>query len=182
MWWRVSLSVVLVLALLAGTGFAVIMAAYPLRYRDYITESATEFDIEPNIIASLIRAESGFDKNAKSHRGAVGLMQLLPSTADWIAQKNGESAEFDLTDPETNIRLGTMYLRYLFDRFVDLRTVLIAYNAGEGNVAKWLSDPNFAIKKEDGSSILLTSPFPATNAYVDRILGARWIYRLRLRS
>ncbi|MCL2586889.1 MAG: lytic transglycosylase domain-containing protein [Firmicutes bacterium] len=168
MWWKATIVVILTICFLFGMGFAIILAAYPLKHQDAIKSASTEFDIEPDLIASIIRAESGFRHNVISSKGAVGLMQLMPSTARWIAQSN----DIDLTDPETNIRLGTKYLRYLFDRFGDLRTVLIAYNAGEGKVAGWL--------KEKGLTTLETSPYPATNAYVERVLGSRWIYRLRL--
>ena len=154
--------------MLVGMGFAIIIAAYPLRYSDEIKSASAEFNIEPDLIASIIRAESGFRRDAVSPKGAIGLMQLLPSTAQWIS---GE--EVDLKDPAVNIRVGAMYLRYLFDKFGDLRTVLIAYNAGEGKVSGWL--------KEKGLTTLENSPYPATNAYVERVLGARWIYRFRLR-
>jgi len=170
MWWKSFLIILVGVLVLFGTGIAVVFAAYPIKYRGEILSAAKEFDIEPDLIAAIIRAESGFKSDAISPRGAVGLMQLLPSTARWISKAENP----DLTDPQTNIRLGTMYLRYLLDRFDDLKTALIAYNAGPGKTAAWL--------KEKGVAALDNSPYPETNAYVKRVLGSRWIYRIRIGS
>jgi len=166
--WKIVAAVCLGIVLILATGVGIIFAAYPLRYGDDIRAASVEFGIEADLIASIIRAESGFDRRARSNKGAVGLMQLLPSTAEWISKES----DLDLMDPETNIRVGTMYFRYLMDRFGDVRTALMAYNAGPNKVAGWL--------KQKGLTTLETSPYPATNAYVDRVMGARWIYRIRL--
>jgi len=166
---------------LAGvTAMAIIIIAYPLRYEDEIMMASARFDIEPDLIASIIRAESNFKHDAISSRGAGGLMQIMPATARFIGDKIGiERGHDKLFDPETNIILGTAYLRYLIDKFDDIRTVLFAYNAGEGKVATWLTMDDFS-EEQDGRRILITSPYPASNAYVDRVLGSRWVYRFRI--
>jgi len=143
--------------------------AYPLNHKSIIKKHGEEFNIDPVLIASVIKAESNFKTDAVSKKGAVGLMQIMPSTADYIAKKMNVD-EFDLKNPNDNIRIGTFYLRYLFDRFGDMRTVLMAYNAGEGNVTRWL----------DGRVRLDTCPYPETNAYVDRVINAMNYYKFRL--
>ena len=142
--------------------------AFPLRYKDDIKRAAGEFCVDPVLVAAVIRAESNFDARATSAKGARGLMQLLPSTAEFVAGLVSMDA-YELENSRDNIRLGTAYLRYLFDKFGDTRTVLIAYNAGEGNVVRWLGD----------GDVLTGSPFPETNAYVERVLNAMNYYRLR---
>ena len=141
---------------------------FPLKYKSEINAVAKETGISPALIASVIRAESNFNKNAVSTKGAVGLMQIKPSTAEYIA-KLENYGDYDLNNPSDNIKLGTFYLRYLFDKFGDLKTVIIAYNAGEGNVMRWL----------DGTDRLVTSPFSETNAYVQKVLNAMNFYKFR---
>ena len=130
--------------------------------------AAKTYAVDPVLVASVINAESGFDKTKVSPKQAVGLMQLLPSTA--AAMAPGE--EIDLFDPTTNITLGVKYLAYLIGKFGDIDTALFAYNAGEGNVARWLS--------EQGKTKLTTCPFKATNAYVDKIKKSLKYYRGRI--
>ena len=141
---------------------------YPLRYRSEIADAAQTYNIDPALIASIINAESSFDKDKVSPKQAIGLMQLLPSTA--AALTNQE--EIDLFDPGTNIILGVKYLSYLIKKFNDIDTALFAYNAGEGNVARWLSEAN--------TSKLNTCPYKETNAYVVKIKKSLKYYRGRI--
>lgn len=140
---------------------------YPLKYQSEIITAAKTYQIDPVLIASIINAESGFDKNKVSPKNAIGLMQLLPSTAESISKD-----EIDLYDPATNITLGTKYLAYLIKKFNDIDTALFAYNAGEGNVARWLTE-----RKEDKLS---SCPFRETNAYVNKIKKSLKFYRGRI--
>jgi len=159
-----------------GTIFlSTILLVYPLKFRQEIQTASTRFDIEPGVIAAVIRAESGFREQSVSRRGAIGLMQLMPATAMWQAQKIGlDVSEDDIFNPSINILVGTAYLRYLMNRFEDLRTVLIAYNAGEGKASKWLKAESLSTER-NGRRVLLTSPYPETNAYVDKVLNSiRW--------
>jgi len=164
---------------LSGIGVGAYFIRYPLLYKDEITEAAERFDLPPELIASVIRAESRFFRYAWGSSGEVGLMQLMPSTAAWLAIKMGSPGlEKKLNIPRVNITFGVFYLRMLYDRFGDVQTVLIAYNAGPTKAARWLKDPEHATF--DGERyVLRSSPYPSTNAYVDRILNARRHYRWR---
>lgn len=153
---------------LIGTWLLLFNFCFPLKYRQEIIAATKTYHVDPVLVASVINAESGFDKNKVSPKQAVGLMQLLPSTA--AAMK--PDAEIDLFDPATNITLGVKYLAYLIKKFNDTDTALFAYNAGEGNVARWLS--------EQGKTKLTSCPFKATNAYVDKIKKSMKYYRGRI--
>jgi len=144
--------------------------AYPLKYKDEITAAGKEFDVCPALIASVVKAESKFKPDAVSHVGAVGLMQIMPTTAEYIA-KLMPIENYDLENPVDNIRMGTFYLRYLLNRFPDTRTAIMAYNAGEGNVKRWLA--------ENPELYLERTPYAETNAYVDRVFNAMNYYKNR---
>ncbi len=145
---------------------------YPLSYRESVINIAKEYDLPPVLIASVINAESGFNPRAVSSVGAVGLMQLMPDTAKFIAQKNGiVFSENRLIEPEYNITLGTAYIKYLVDIFGDTDTALCAYNAGPTRVKEWLLDPEFS----DGER-LYSTPYKATNYYLTKIKQNITIY------
>ena len=156
--------------------FAVcIKLAYPVRFKNETIKYAAEYGFDSRLILAVIKTESGFNKDAKSGAGALGLMQLLPSTADFIADKieYGKLKDGDLFVPEINIKLGCAYLRYLADKFGVLRLALYAYNAGEGNVASWLINPEYS---RDGES-LYKIPFKETENYYIKVSRAERIYK-----
>ena len=140
---------------------------YPLQYRDTIRNEAQASELDPNLVAAIIYVESRFYAGQKSHAGALGLMQLLPATAQSVAQSLGEE-EVDqdkLLEPERNIRYGTFYFRYLLNRFdQDMDLALAAYNAGETNVDTW--------RREGQTDI----PFPETKEFVRRVHEANEMY------
>jgi len=144
---------------------------YPYPYREVIERYATVFGVDPLLVVAVIRVESKFDPNAVSRRGALGLMQLMPATADWIAPQLGITSltrEMILT-PEVNIRMGAWYLANLgteFDHNQEL--VLAAYNAGRGQVSAWLADGVWSGRYEDVEDI----PFPETRNYVSKVKAA----------
>ena len=141
---------------------AAIRIKYPDTYREAVSFYAAETDLSPSLVFAVICTESGFRPDAVSKKGAVGLMQLLPATAQFVAGKYGfDYLENYLTDPEYNIRSGCYYLRYLFNRFSEEQTVLAAYNAGEGRVREWL--------KEQNCDRLKQIPYPETAAYVEKV-------------
>jgi soluble lytic murein transglycosylase len=142
-------------------------ALYPLRYVDEVREWATTRGLDPALVAAVIRAESRFHPDAVSSRGALGLMQIMPETGRWIAAQIGLSEVEPLCDPELNLRLGTWYLRNLIDRFDDVESALMAYNAGPATVERW---------REQHSD-----PFPETRAYVHRVLASVPVYRVYFR-
>lgn len=167
------------LGIIAIVFTTVIFTLYPLKYKKHIDIAANTYNVDPVLIASVINAESGFRRNAISSKGAVGLMQVMPPTAEWIAEKiNIDIDSKTLEDPHTNILIGTYYLNYLLDKFNDLRTALIAYNAGEGKVVTWLTDGRYSTEA-NGHSVLTSCPYPSTNRYVEKILNSVNIYKLR---
>src|SRR5680860_242697 len=115
---------------------------YPIKHVDMISRSASQNGLDPALVAAVIYEESSFEEAISSNAGAVGLMQLMPSTATWIASKTG-GVDFlvaDLKDPAINIAYGCWYLRYLTERYGSLDLALAAYNGGTENVDKWLAD------------------------------------------
>ena len=152
---------------------------YPLAYEEMIASSAREFGLDPARVAAVIYCESSFRVSAVSSAGAVGLMQIMPSTRAWIAEKlNIENySEESLYDPATNIRLGCWYLNYLNDRFGgDLTKVTAAYHAGGGKVDEWLKDERYS---SDGET-LAELPDNATGAYVQAVARAYDIYKEKM--
>lgn len=145
--------------------FAVVLSyRYPLGYEREIKASCLEFGVDENLVRGVIRTESGYNPKAVSGAGAVGLMQLMPQTAAWTASKLGdEELAQRLDDPAANIRLGVAHLKYLLGKFSE-KDALAAYNAGEGNVARWIAEG----REEYG--------FEETRNYVKRVLKAKKIY------
>ena len=147
-------------------------ANHPVLYSEYVTKYAKEYDLPEAVLYAVIKTESGFDETARSSRGAMGLMQLLPDTYEWICTR--EKIPYDaekIADPETNIRCGAAYLAYLKNEFVIWETVYAAYNAGHGRVREWLADEDIA---DNGH--LIAIPYPETETYVSRVSDAVKIY------
>jgi soluble lytic murein transglycosylase len=139
---------------------------YPLEYEHIVRGHARQYDLDAALLAAVIYRESKFDADARSSSGALGLMQLLPDTAEGIAQLTGGSRfeVDDLFDPEINVRYGSFYLRRLLRKYDDERLALAAYNAGQANVDEWIASGEEEI------------PFPETREFVDNVLEAREIY------
>jgi soluble lytic murein transglycosylase len=147
----------------------------PLHHADIIRQQAREKRLDPALIAAVIYAESRFVDRTSS-TGALGLMQLEPATADFIARKSG-ATRFSLSDlatPQVNIAYGSWYLRYLLERYRGSPGLAIAaYNAGEANVDRWV-----ASARERGIDLSTEAiPFPETRTYVQRVLQAQSSYR-----
>ena len=147
---------------------------YPLRYKQQIIQAADAFSLEPWHVAAVVRCESSFDAKATSSAGAMGLMQIMPETGQWLAGKFGEADGFDpqtLYDPETNLKYGCWYLNWLMDRYGrNLVLVTAAYHAGQGTVDKWLNDEGVST---NGVTIEPDAiPYSSTSTYVRRILTA----------
>ena len=127
------------------------------------------------MVSAVIKTESNFDVDAKSKKNAYGLMQITPDTARWIADKmNMDNFSLDmLTDSDTNIKMGCWYLSNLNKEFNNNDLALAAYNAGRGNVQKWLKDPQYS---KDGVS-LTNIPFPETDRYITKVKLYYKIYK-----
>jgi soluble lytic murein transglycosylase len=164
----VTRTLALLLVVAAAAGAAVFVAEpdwylrvrYPLRYDHIVRGHAENYRLDPALVAAVIYQESKFDPDARSAQGAVGLMQLLPETAQGIATRTGGTAfeVDDLYDPELNVRYGSWYLRHLLDKYGSEERALTAYNGGQGNLDRGIVHDE-------------------TRHYVDRVLELRVIYR-----
>ena len=133
---------------------------YRREYRDTVEECAERYSLDASRIYAVIMSESSFDPEAKSSAGAIGLMQIMPSTYEWICDTTDiEYIDGGLTTPEINIECGCWYLRWLYDYFGDWKTVHAAYNAGPGKVKSWMGE----------SGKLETIPNEGVDAYVAKI-------------
>ena len=147
---------------------------YKLEYAEYVKKYANEYNVDEYLIYAIIKAESNFEPNAESHRGAKGLMQLMYSTAEDISKRIGiELNEENILEPDININLGTKYISMLIQKYNNTNLALAAYNAGSGNVDGWIEKGTL---KSDGSDIE-NVPFTETNNYVRKILRDYEIYK-----
>ncbi len=141
---------------------------YPLEYREPIATSAQRHRVNPYLVAAIINSESSWDASAKSSQGAVGLMQVLPSTAEQLARwKKVDATRYPpsrLSDPEVNIEYGTAYFRYLVERYHEIETALAAYNAGLRRADTWV---------KAGGNIRDAIEYPETKHYVLRVVRGR---------
>jgi len=153
---------------------------FPIVYQDHVTKAAKQTSVNPLLIFAVARQESAFMHDAKSPAGAVGLMQLLPSTAKQTAQKSGMSFNAqDLIKPDKNIALGSRYLDYLLGVFDGNRILAAAaYNAGPSRVRQWMNKEKNAQLPYD--VWIETIPFKETRGYVQNILSFSVIYAYRL--
>ena len=154
----------------------ILQKIYPKKYSEYVEKYAQEFNVDPLLIFSMIKAESNFKEKAKSSSGAKGLMQLMEATANEIADKIDEPLveEESLLEPEKNIMIGTKYYSELLKNFDgNMLLAITAYNAGMGNVNQWIRD---GIIKADVSDIE-NIPYKETNMYVRKIINNYRMYQ-----
>lgn len=172
--WFVIILISLVLTVFIS--FNILKLLYPLKYYNYVEKYSQMYNLDKYLVMSVIKAESNFDKEAVSSKGARGLMQITPSTGEWIAEQMNliEFSVDKLSDPELNIFMGCWYLDNLRKEFKDdYILILSAYNAGRGNVNKWLKSDEFS---RDGTSLDYI-PFRETELYIKKIGVNYNIYR-----
>ena len=150
---------------------------YKKDYKEYVQKYAQEYNVDENLIYALIKAESNFNSNAKSSKDAIGLMQLMESTAQDVYKKTdleiaNEELKDKLLEPEININIGTKYLSILIQKYGNIEIAITAYNAGIGTVDNWIEK---GIIKADGSDVE-NIPYKETNNYVRKILRDYKIY------
>lgn len=148
--------------------------SYPRDYSRYVERAAEEYELEPSLIYAVIRTESGFNPEAQSGAGACGIMQVMPSSFEWLQQIRdceGRYTEEDLFNPEICIDYGSYLLRYFLDFYGTETSAVAAYNAGFV-VSDWLADPNYST---DGVT-LSDIPYPETKEYVNRVTDAKAKY------
>jgi peptidoglycan lytic transglycosylase len=180
-------ALVLALLVLAGIGAAWLQVHrtmpawyarlwYPLQYEDAIRTEAARYDLDPALVAAVINTESGFVPDSRSSQGAVGLMQVLPETARFVARgADRPSPSPDrLEVPAVNIAYGSRYLRYLIDRYGTVPLALAAYNGGETNLTRWLEGA-----RRRGADLRIPDdiPFSETRGFVRTVLDTVPIYR-----
>lgn len=145
-----------------------------ISYQDEIYKSSEKYNVDPLLAAAIIKVESDFDKDAKSHQGAQGLMQLLDETASHAAELTGKEFYPDkLSDVEYNLDLGIAYYDYLYRYYNNRDLALAAYNGGVGNVDKWIKEGILDPNNPD----VLNIPFEETRQYVTKIDANYDVYK-----
>jgi soluble lytic murein transglycosylase len=145
---------------------------YPRVYEDEIDTlfSRKDREYDCHLVLAIMREESRYDRLARSSRGALGLMQLMPDTASWILKKRLSAQE--LYDPETNLEASLSYLDYLFERFDALEHVIASYNGGPTVVASWVrSRPALSVEK-----FVEEVPYPETRSFVKKVYTSYLMY------
>ena len=168
---RVIFAIILIIFVIISSIF---VFSFKIAYKDIVVLEAQNNQLRPALVFSIIKAESKFNCGAKSSAGAVGLMQIKLDTANYILKLNGEEKinESDLLNPAINIKIGTLYLRYLQNKFENLDVVICAYNAGETVVRNWLE--NIVLSK-DGKTLIYV-PFKETKTYLKKVKFNLLIY------
>lgn len=172
-------AVVLVVAICFTFGLSCyklfLTATHPIKFKSEIVHFSNTYNLEPSLVASLINVESSFNKNAKSNKDAIGLMQIKLDTANYLNDLNNRehTTESQLFEVEINLKYGCEYLRYLLDKFIDTYTALAAYNAGETRVRSWLKSANYSL---DGNT-LINIPYNETANYLVKIQNNLKFYK-----
>ena len=166
-----TIIIIIVIAFLLGIIGSVLVSCierliYPKNFSEYVIKYSEKYAVPSDLVFAIIKAESNFKSDAVSHVGAIGLMQIMPSTCEWLAKYHlGENGSaLSLYDPETNIRYGVYYLQYLFSRFGSWEKAIIAYNWGEGNLSSFLEDNEYVEGK------YRTIPVKETRNYVSKVV------------
>ena len=173
---RRTLAFLAVILLLTGVGYWLLMRAlYPLQYETEIRRYAERDGISPSLVCAVVCTESHFQPDAVSYADAKGLMQLTDDTYAWVRWKMGKEAPAadNITDPDTNLQCGIRLLKELIARYAVTETALAAYNAGIGNVDRWLTDPQYSADGKTLSDI----PFSETKQYVTKVIKTQKIYQ-----
>lgn len=167
------ITVILILVLMKQFNIdkKILKTLYPKNYLEYVQSASRKYDIDEDLIFAIIKNESNFKNTISSNKGAKGLMQLMDTTATEVASDIGIS-NLDLENPKTNIEIGTKYYSYLYNKYEDNGLALAAYNAGSGNVDKWIKSGKL---KSDGSNIE-NIPYKETNMYVRKVLQTKKAY------
>ena len=173
----IVISILSILAILFVFEKDILKLTYPKKYSEIIKKCAEENKVEEELIYAVIKNESNFKNDAKSHKSAIGLMQIMPNTSIDVANKNSikldkNNVENELCNEEINISIGTKYLSELIERYKNYPVALAAYNAGIGTVDNWIEKDIIQANGEDVENI----PYKETNNYVRKILRDYNIY------
>ena len=149
-------------------------ALYPRRFRPQVQAASREFGVEEAFIWAIMKQESDFRHAVRSSAGATGLMQLMPGTAKGEAKRIGLT-NYNITDPNDNVRMGTSYLALQSRSFARKEWVMAAYNAGPGNARKWLKNGGDRLNLDRWIEAVA---FEETRGYVQRVSANLEIYRM----
>ncbi len=167
-------AVIFVLVFHRNTAEELKKLSYPREYSEYVDKAARDYHLEPALIYGVIRTESGFDPEAQSGVGAMGIMQVMPETFDWLMDHRGETGKYnhdDLLNPAVCIDYGSYLLRYFYDYYGTEQAAVAAYNAGFV-VGEWLENPEYS---PDGKTLTVI-PYPETSDYVEKVEDAKEQY------
>lgn len=171
----VVLVFVIVLFVTADKGLG--KALRPNQYDAYVQQYSKEYNLDENLVYAVIKAESNFNPDAESRVGAMGLMQIMPETFEWLQNYADGYVQYDtlsLFEPEINIKYGCIFLQFLLERYSSESTAVAAYNAGFGAVDRWLLDSEYST---DGETLYYI-PYPETSAYVEKVENAKYYYEI----
>ena len=175
--WLMIFALVLAIILTAGilANETIEKLIYPMEFVADVELNAEHYDFPPSLIYAIIHTESKFNPEAISTADAKGLMQITDDTYRWACKRAGEESTTpdDLYNPASNIRIGCYVLSLLYEQFTETETVLAAYNAGQGRVREWLSDPAYS---KDGKT-LYNIPYEETENYVRRVINTQAKYQ-----
>lgn len=148
---------------------------YKKEYSEMVYNECSKYNIDEYVVFSIIKTESNFKADALSHKEAIGLMQLTMDTANWCAEKLDMEKidKVNLYKPEINIKLGVFYFNYLLEKYNDFDTAIAAYNAGMGNVEKWLKNSEYS----DDATKIIKTPYNETNLYITKVNNNLKIYK-----
>jgi len=150
--------------------------SYPLKYEKEVNAASEKYGVDKALIYGIIKTESNFDPDAESNAGALGLMQLMPESFEWLQTFYKEDNDYqfeDLKDPAVNIDYGVELLSILSDMYEVEDTMICAYNGGLGNVDQWLQDPQYS---DDGKHLKVV-PFTETDNYRKLVAQNKSIYK-----
>ncbi|RKD23795.1 lytic transglycosylase [Ammoniphilus oxalaticus] len=144
-------------------------AIYPVYFKNEVAEASSQYNVDPYLVFSIIQIESNFKHMRTSNKGAKGLMQIMPETAEWVIEQAQLPSELltKIDDPEVNIAIGSWYISFLERKFHQNHfAVIAAYNAGPGNVERWLKEDQWDGTYRNMADI----PFGETRHYLQRVL------------
>ena len=176
----ISYSLIIIFLILVVCGFIGIKTyVYPLEYKDEVLEYSKKYNLDPYLVFAVINAESGFDKHATSSKNAKGLMQITESTAkevNEITNSVDSLNEENIYNEDINIELGCQYLASLISRYNgNYYLAICSYNAGIGNVDKWISQGQIS---QDLNTTDVELPFKETTKYLKKVIHNYKMYKV----
>ncbi len=146
---------------------------HPLEYKELIVNASKKYSLDPYLVTAIIYEESKFSPASESRNGAIGLMQVMPKTGRWIAEKQGRQFSVDtLYHPEENIDMGCWYFSFLMGKYKDERLALAAYNSGYKNVDRWLKTKRY----KTINAMVEDIPYAETKQFVLRVQKSKKFY------